>query len=92
MAQWPAASVNQLRKNREAGLLNDRRKIDVNVVLVGCGRLRVDLKYAFDVEMEVYGCKILVPTFVVPGQHAELILGTNVIKHIMHQSKLCESY
>lgn len=35
---------------------------------------------------------MLVPTLVVPGQHDELILGTNVIKHILHQSRLCESY
>ncbi|TKS64959.1 Retrovirus-related Pol polyprotein from transposon opus [Collichthys lucidus] len=42
--------------------------------------------------MEVYGCKMLAPTLVVQGQHDESILGTNVIKHILHQSKLCESY
>ena len=27
-------------------------------------------------------------TLVVPGQHNELKLGTNVIKHILHQSML----
>lgn len=73
-------------------MITDQKQIDVNVVLVGCGGLRVKPKCAFNVEMEVYGCKMLVPTLVVPGQHDELILGTNVIKHILHQSKLCESY
>lgn len=77
---------------REAGVITDQKQIDVNVVLVGCGGLRVKPKCAFNVEMEVYGCKMLVPPLVVPGQHDELILGTNVIKHILHQSKLCESY
>lgn len=79
-------------KLREAGVITDRQPINVNVVLVGCGGLRVKPKCAFDVEMEVYGYKMSVPTLVVPGQHDELIPGTNVIKHILHQSKLCESY
>ncbi|KAL1246992.1 hypothetical protein QQF64_034535 [Cirrhinus molitorella] len=79
-------------KMKEAGVINDLHKVDVNVVLVGCGGLYVKPKCAFDVEMEVYGCKIVVPTLVVQGQRDELILGTNVIKHILHQSKLCESY
>lgn len=85
-------SENAEVRLREAGVITDQRRIDVDVVLIGCGRLRVKPKCAFDVEMEVYGCKILVPTLVVPGQHDELILGTNVIKHVLRQSKLCESY
>lgn len=79
-------------KLREAGVVTDRRRIDVDVVLIACGGLRVKPKCAFKVEMEVYGCKMLVPTLVIQGQHDELILGTNVIKHILHQSKLCDSY
>lgn len=79
-------------KLREAGVITDQKLIDVNVILVGCGGLRVKPKCAYDVEMEVYGCKMLVPTLVVPGQYDDLILGTNVIKRILHQSKLCESY
>ncbi|TKS64941.1 Retrovirus-related Pol polyprotein from transposon opus [Collichthys lucidus] len=79
-------------KLREAGVITDQKLIDVNVVLVRGGGLLVRQKCAFDVEMEVYGCKMLVPTLVVQGQHDESILGTNVIKHILHQSKLCESY
>ena len=77
---------------RETGVITDQKQIDVNVVLVGCGGLRVRPKCAFDIEMDVYGCKLLVPTLVIPGQHDELILGTNVIKHILRQSKLCDSY
>lgn len=89
-----ACSINEVAemKMRETGVISDQKQIDVNVVLVGCGGLCVKPKCAFDVEMEVYGCKMLVPTLVVPGQHDELILGTNVIKHILHQSKQCESY
>lgn len=77
---------------REAGVINDQMRVDVDVVLVGCGGLRVKPKCAFDVEIEVYGCKVLVPTLVVPGQRDELILGTNLIKHVLHWSKQHESY
>lgn len=89
-----ACSINEAAetKLRDAGVITDQKLMDVNVVLVGCGGLRVKPKCAFEVEMEVYGCKVLVPTLIIPGQHDELILGTNVIKHILHQSKLCESY
>ena len=89
-----ACSINEKTemKLRNAGSITDQTCIDVNVVLVGCGGLRVKPKCAFDVEMEVYGCRMLVPTLVVPGQHDELIIGTNVIKHVMHQSKQRELY
>lgn len=79
-------------KLKEAGVITDRNITDVDVVLVGCGGLRVRPKCAFDVEMEVYDCKMVVPTLVVPGQHDDLILGTNVIKHILHRFKQCDSY
>ncbi|XP_061887948.1 uncharacterized protein LOC133638923 isoform X1 [Entelurus aequoreus] len=77
---------------RETGVLSGQNQIDVNVTLIGCGGLRVKPKCAFDIEMEVYGCKMLVPTLVVPGQQDELILGTNVLKYILHQSKRCDSF
>lgn len=67
-------------KLREAWVIMDQKKADVNVVY-GCGGLRVKQKSAFDVEMEAYGCKMLAPTLVVSEKHDELILGINVIKH-----------
>lgn len=89
-----ACSISEVaeKKMRAAGVITDQRRLYVNVVLVGCGGLRVKPKCAVEVEMEVYGCKMVVPTLVVPGQHDELILGTNEIKHVLRQSKLCESY
>ena len=89
-----ACSISEaaVMKLRETGVITDQGLIDVNVVLVGCGGLRVKPKCAFNVEMEVYGCKMMVPLLVVSGQHDELILGTNVIKHVLRQSKFCESY
>lgn len=77
---------------REAGVATAHNQFCSNVVLVGCGGRRVKPKSAFNVEMEVYGCKVVVPTLVVQGQHDDLILGTNVIKHILRQYKQCDNY
>ncbi|XP_024119188.1 uncharacterized protein LOC112140459, partial [Oryzias melastigma] len=89
-----ACSINEstVQKLREAGALTDDRQLSVDVVLVGCGGLRVRPKCAFELDMEIYGCRMLVPTLVVQGQHDDLILGANVIKHILQKSKKCDSY
>ncbi|CAI5693109.1 unnamed protein product [Oreochromis niloticus] len=89
-----ACSMNEAAEVtlRESGLITDQDVIKVDVTLVGCGGLRVKPKYALNVEMEVYGCRMIVPILVVQGQLDDLILGTNVIKHILHQSKRCEPY
>lgn len=75
-----------------AGVLKKENESNFDVVLIGCGSSRVKPKSAYDVEMEVYGCKIIVPTLVVHGQLDDLITGTNVIKHVIHQSKCCPAY
>lgn len=41
----------------------------------------------FEVEMKVYEESCIVPVLVVPGQQDDLIIGTNVIKFLMHQLK-----
>lgn len=67
-------------------------EFNFDVVLIGCGGSRAKPKSACDVEMEVYGCKIIVPTLVVQSQLDELLIGTSVIKHVIHQSKRCAAY
>ena len=42
--------------------------------------------------VNVYGISCLVPGLIVPGQHDDLILGTNLIKHLMHQMKGTDEY
>lgn len=76
----------------DAGVLKKEKGSNCDVVLIGCGGSRVKPKSVYDVEMEVYGCKIIVPTLVVHGQLDDLIIGTNVIKHVIHQSKRCPAY
>ncbi|KAJ8356526.1 hypothetical protein SKAU_G00193200 [Synaphobranchus kaupii] len=76
----------------ESGVATAHNQFSSNVVFVGCGGCRVRPKSVFNVEMEAYGCKVMVPTLVVQGQHDDLILGTNVIKHILRQYKQCDNY
>uniref|UniRef100_A0A3B1KC70 Gypsy retrotransposon integrase-like protein 1 n=1 Tax=Astyanax mexicanus TaxID=7994 RepID=A0A3B1KC70_ASTMX len=89
-----ACTMNEFAERTllDAGAVTELDRFSCDVTLVGVGGRRVSPKSAFSVEMEVYGCKMIVPTLVVEGQHDELILGTNVIKHILRESKKCDSY
>ncbi|KAL7833124.1 hypothetical protein SRHO_G00301420 [Serrasalmus rhombeus] len=62
------------------------------ITLVGCGGAQVQPKCIYEIEMEVYGHAVTVPTLVVPGQRDQMILGTNVIKYILSQLKKTPSY
>lgn len=68
-------SENAEAKLLDAGVLKKENESNFDVVLIGCGGSRVKPKSAYDVEMEVYGCKIIVPTLVVHGQLDDLIIG-----------------
>lgn len=60
---------------------------DLDVILVVCGGHRVHPKWIFGVQLEVCGCIVTIPTLVVSGQVDELIIGTNVIKYLIHKFK-----
>lgn len=76
----------------DAGVVDVKKLLNSDVMLVGYGGRLVRPKSAFNINIEVYGCKMVVPTLVVEGQHDELILETNVIKHILRESKQCDNY
>ncbi len=57
---------------RSAGAVDECDEFVADVTLVGCGGLRVKPRSSFNLTMEVYGIKMIVPTLVVPGQHDEL--------------------
>lgn len=89
-----ACTINETAemKLRDAAIVTEHDQFHPDVMLIGCGGRRVKPKFAVNVEMEVYGCRIVVPTLVVQGQHDEMILGTNVIKHVLRQYKQCDAY
>jgi hypothetical protein len=57
------------------------------VILVDVGGKTAQPKCMYEVDLNVYGISCLVPVLIVPGQHDDLILSTNLIKHFMHQMK-----
>lgn len=74
------------------GLLPHPQVTPSNVVQVGCGALAIQPKCIYDIEIEVYGFKFVVPTLVVPGQRDEFIIGSNVIKCILQKMISHENY
>ncbi|KAJ8373700.1 hypothetical protein SKAU_G00042800 [Synaphobranchus kaupii] len=73
-------------------ILSEEKQSTEQVILVGCGGQKARPKCMYEVKLKVYGVTCIVPVLVVPGQHDDLILGTNVIKHIMHQVKSSDEY
>ncbi len=79
-------------KLRADGVLPQPSVITGNVVLVGCGGLTIQPKCMYDLEVEVYGFKFIVPTLLVPGQKDEFIIGSNVIKCVLQKMKAEKKY
>nr|XP_014353167.1 PREDICTED: uncharacterized protein LOC106706559 [Latimeria chalumnae] len=76
----------------EKGVLEEQKLDYTDVVLVGCGGSQTHPKGIYNLNMEIYGHKVVVPTLVVQGQQDDLILGTNVIKYLIHQMRDTDSY
>lgn len=78
--------------------LIDTGVVDLNsleatdVVFVGCGGIHVKPESVVNLKMSVYGCEILAPTVVVQDQQDDLIIGSNVIRHLLRQFKKDPSY
>ncbi len=77
---------------REAGALVGEPQSAERIVLVGCGGKQTHPKCVYDLTLNVYGVKCIVPVLVVSGQRDELIIGSNVLKHLMRVMKGNDSY
>lgn len=75
-----------------AGLLPESIQSNEDIILVGCGGVQVRPKCIYQLKLSVYGQEMSVPTLVVPGQRDQMIVGTNVIKHLLRQFKKDPSY
>ncbi len=64
----------------------------LDILLVGCGGVKVKPSGVYHLKMDVYGKLVNVPTLVVPDQRDQLILGTNVIKFLITQLKQDSGY
>lgn len=80
-------SLQAVEKLRSACVLPEKQQPEENLILVGCGGLQTKPEGFYDLEFDIYGLNFVVPTLVVPGQHHDVILGSNVIKHMIHHLK-----
>lgn len=58
-------SFKLLPQLSSAGILHDRSLASTDVILVGCGGTRTKLVGMSELEMDVFGCHVTVPTLVV---------------------------
>ena len=58
-----------------------------DVVLVGCGGSKTVPSGMCELEVGIYGCRMIVPTLVVDGQSDYIILGSNILRCLVHQLK-----
>lgn len=56
-----------------------------NLVLVGCGGKETRPDCVYDLRLQIHGIEFIVPTLAVPGQRDDLIVGSNVIKRLLHE-------
>lgn len=61
-------------------------------VIPGKHGLVLQPKCNYDLEVEVYGFKYIVPTLIVPGQKDEFIIRSNIIKCVLQKMKAEKKY
>lgn len=74
-------------KLQDAGVALTDSVTPSHVALVGCGGSKTKPIGMCDINMTVYGCTVQVPTLVVDGQVDDIIVGSNVIKHLIKELK-----
>lgn len=72
---------------KAAGVVLTPQPVPESVVLIGCGGLLTRPKCIYDLDIDIYGSRFVVPTFVVPGQRDELIIGSNILRPIIQNMK-----
>lgn len=89
-----ACSISErgVEKLSSACVLPEKQHSEENIILVGCGGLETRPEGFYDLEMQILGVSFVVPTLIVPGQLDDLIVGSNVIKHLLHELKSDDSY
>lgn len=81
-----------VEKLRYAGVLPEKQHSKENIVLIGCGGRQTQPEGFYELKLQIYGTCCIVPTLVVSSQPDDLIIGSNVIKHLMHDLKNDSQY
>lgn len=89
-----ACTISEVEEQRllSENILTEQQEMTQRIVLVGCGGVKVSPKCMYDMELELYGIKCMVPVLVVAGQKDEIIIGTNLLKYVVHQMKKDDTY
>lgn len=90
MACTLSEKVEQMMLSQNS--LSEPIPLSQEIVLIGCGGTLSKPRCMYEVEMKLYGETCVVPVLVVPGQRDDLIIGTNVIRFLMHQLKINNDY
>lgn len=76
----------------KAGVLKSGSLSPTEVVLVSSGRLKTKPVGVCELNLSVNDSSVSVPVLVVDGQRDELILGSNVIKHLIRELKTTSDF
>ncbi|XP_061740923.1 uncharacterized protein LOC133541492 [Nerophis ophidion] len=71
----------------QANVLSSDLISPTSVILIGCGGSKIRPVGVCELQMTIFDCHILVPTLIVDGQCDDIILGSNVIKHLIRMLK-----
>ena len=77
---------------QDASVISPHSIAPTSVVLIGCGGLKTSPVGVCELQMKVHDCQVSVPTLIVDGQADDLILGSNVIKHLIRMIKPSGNY
>lgn len=72
---------------RSGNIIDGQSSQPTEKVLIGCGGNETKPKYTYELNIDLLGCKMTVSFLVVPGQVDDMIVGSNVMRHIMRQVK-----
>lgn len=76
-------STQALCKLLDAKVLTPDDVSPTLLTLIGCGGLKTSPLGVYDLQMKVFDWCFAVPALIVDGQSADLILGSNLIKHLI---------
>lgn len=72
---------------QDHSLICDNLSKPTKKVLTGCGGNQTKPKCAYELNVDLLGCKMTVNFLVVPGQEDDMIVGSNVLRHVTQQVK-----
>lgn len=85
-------SKHAVEKISSAGILPEKKHSEEKIVLIGCGGQQTQPDGFYDLEIQFFDTRCVAPCLVVPGQRDDLILGSNIIKHLIHELKNNNDY